>query len=100
MLPNFSLANATKHVEVFNSGILTDVTFEVSYENNTTTFEAHRVFLLAVSPVFRSLFTGPWKDKNDPIKINNLQPEVFKIFLRISKNIFLFQMQILIKRLY
>ena len=27
MLPNFSLANATKHVEVFNSGILTDVTF-------------------------------------------------------------------------
>jgi len=83
MLPNFSLANATKHVEVFNSGILTDVTFEVSYENNTTTFEAHRVFLLAVSPVFHSLFTGPWKDKNEPIKINNLQPEVFKIFLRL-----------------
>ena len=83
MLPNFSLANATKHVEVFNSGILTDVTFEVSYEDNTTTFEAHRVFLLAVSPVFRSLFTGPWKDKNEPIKINDVQPEVFKIFLRL-----------------
>ena len=45
--------------------------------------KAHKVILSSVSPVFDNLFNGPWKDKNDPIKIDNMQPEVFKIFLRL-----------------
>ena len=48
---------------------MNNIKIEVLYEDNTTTFEAHRVFLFTASPVFHSLFTGPWKDKELILKI-------------------------------
>ncbi|KAJ4811869.1 BTB/POZ and MATH domain-containing protein 2 [Rhynchospora pubera] len=55
-----------------------DVTFHLSEE----TFVAHKAVLAARSPVFRAQFFGSMMEsKTDSIKIEEMQPEVFKTML-------------------
>jgi speckle-type POZ protein len=56
---------------------------DVSIEVGTKIFHAHKVVLIARSPVFRDLFTKNQQPQPiDSLKISNIQPEVFGELLR------------------
>jgi len=54
-----------------------DVTFEVGEER----FAAHRLVLGARSSVFMAELLGPMKEKNRHIRIDDMEPRVFKAML-------------------
>lgn len=58
---------------------------DVSIEVGAKVFQAHKVVLIARSPVFRDLFTKNHQQQQEPVsslKISNMQPEVFGELLR------------------
>uniref|UniRef100_A0A336MWI1 CSON007095 protein n=1 Tax=Culicoides sonorensis TaxID=179676 RepID=A0A336MWI1_CULSO len=52
-----------------------DITFE--FENSDVKIKAHKFLLEAVSPVFATMFSGSWKEKNNA-KIRDIRPEIFQ----------------------
>lgn len=63
---------------LLESGELTDVNLEVDGE----VFRAHKLVLAARSPVFKAQLFGPMKDDNtDSIKVQEIEPSVFKALL-------------------
>ena len=83
--PNFSLVLNNRFVQLLDSGEYADVEFEISNDGGKPLIlPAHRLVLTSISPVFKTMFNGPFKDSDSKvIKIENVQPEVFKIFLEI-----------------
>ncbi|KAF9599439.1 hypothetical protein IFM89_037205 [Coptis chinensis] len=64
--------------EMLESGIGSDITFEVGEE----TFRAHKLILAARSPVFRAQFFGLIGNTNmDKVVEEDVEPAVFKVFL-------------------
>ncbi|KAJ3670787.1 hypothetical protein LUZ60_008213 [Juncus effusus] len=64
--------------QLFEAGEGADATFKVRGQS----FKAHKFMLAARSPVFRAQFFGPMnKKRKRSITIDDIEPEVFKIFL-------------------
>ena len=68
--------------------IETDVCFEMESTDGTLTLvRAHKLFLLAASPVFEAMFTGSMSEARPDcgnIKISDIDAETFKEMLRFN----------------
>ncbi|XP_067205755.1 BTB/POZ domain-containing protein 6-B-like isoform X2 [Linepithema humile] len=62
-------------------GLWSDCNFIVGQEPQQQTFKGHKLFLAMSSPVFEAMFFGGMAEKNDPIPIEDVQPEAFKVLL-------------------
>ncbi|XP_037824639.1 BTB/POZ domain-containing protein 6-A-like [Lucilia sericata] len=68
---------------LFDAKKFTDCHFViVDSEQNQITISAHKIILLAASPVFERMFYGSMAEKDDPIVITDIQVEVFQSMLK------------------
>ncbi|XP_059486662.1 uncharacterized protein LOC132203146 [Neocloeon triangulifer] len=71
---------------LYTEGFFYDCTFEVSCETEYKVFKCHKVILARSSPVFAKMLFGNFsessKDKDDPIQINLIEPEIFDLVMR------------------
>ena len=66
--------------QLLERGEGTDISFEVDGE----IFSAHKLVLAARSPVFRAQLFGPMKDRDmQRIKVEDMQPAVFKVNISV-----------------
>jgi len=72
-------SDMNQHIgSVLSSGVEADVTFQVGEE----TFAAHRVVLAARSSVFMAELLGPMKERKSHVRIDDMEPRVFKAMLQ------------------
>ena len=73
---------------VLENEILTDVCFEIcSAEDSITLIRAHKLFLVAASPVFEAMFCGGMVEARPDcgnIKIEDIDAETFKEMIRFN----------------
>ena len=50
------------------------------------TIGAHRLFLAAVSPVFRRMFFGPMKETAEEVEVKETTPEAFEAMIKYIYN--------------
>ena len=62
----------------------TDVVFNLvdPISNDSEVFHAHKFILTAASPVFKASFTENWSAKGEPIEINDVDANLFKMFIK------------------
>ncbi|XP_076221047.1 BTB/POZ domain-containing protein 2-like isoform X2 [Nomia melanderi] len=67
---------------LFETGQWSDCEFIVGKDPHRQILKGHKLFLVISSPVFEAIFYGNMTEKNDPIPIQDVQPEIFKAFLK------------------
>ncbi|KAF2883944.1 hypothetical protein ILUMI_22236 [Ignelater luminosus] len=74
------LQDCTRHI--LQNRMFTDCQFKVQAKSSPMQFfEAHRLILTIASPVFEKMFYGIMAEKNQPIVVEDIEPEVFKALL-------------------
>lgn len=58
-----------------------DVTF--TFEGSETKIMAHKCILEAASPVFKTMFSGRFAEK-DEVKITDIKPAVFQLLIKYA----------------
>ena len=84
--PNFAIDVNRAFVKMFTDEVDTDIELHVvNSEGNVTTILCHSFVLKSQSPVFNQMLNGKWKEGGgkQPIVIEDVEPEVMRIFLRI-----------------
>ncbi|CAB3231509.1 unnamed protein product [Arctia plantaginis] len=66
---------------LLQSGQWSDCTFLVGAEPHQVVIAGHKLILAMASPVFEAMFYGGMAERNDPIRILDVQPEAFKALL-------------------
>ena len=61
-----------------------DVTFSVGPEGEEEEVKSCVFILSALSPVFRSMFSETWKSQEKVIPLPDVDPKVFRTFLKVS----------------
>ena len=65
-----------------DSEVSPDVTFVVRGEDGECgKFGAHKVLLAAVSPVFKGMFYGPLKTKEEEVEVKDASPDAFQFMI-------------------
>ncbi|XP_015430378.1 PREDICTED: BTB/POZ domain-containing protein 2-like [Dufourea novaeangliae] len=67
---------------LLETGKWSDCKFVVGQEPHQQILKGHKLFLAMSSPVFEAMFFGGMAEKNDPIPIQDVQPEAFKALLQ------------------
>lgn len=67
---------------LLETGQWSDCNFIVGQGPQQQIFKGHKLLLAMSSPVFEAMFYGDLAEKNDPIPIEDIQPEAFKILLK------------------
>ena len=77
-----------RNLYVLENEIACDVSFEIcSQDGSTNVVRAHRIFLVAASPVFEKMFCGGMVEARSDcgnIKITDIDAETFKEMLRFD----------------
>lgn len=76
-------------IEMLDSEDLTDCAFQLSIsgpntEDKIELIRAHKLILSVFSPVFKTMLSEKWSSNNEPIKIKDTDPELFKMFIRFK----------------
>lgn len=82
---SYQLGDSLLSDQLWNSaknGSLTDINFLVGPTSKIKTFNAHRSILATRSPVLATLFEKKEESASSPIVIEDVQPVIFKHFLR------------------
>jgi len=62
-----------------------DVTFSVGEEGQEEEIKTSTFILSSLSPVFEAMFNETWKGQEKIIPLPDIQPKVFRIFLKVTK---------------
>lgn len=70
-----------KRAEDLMSGKWSDCSFLVGFEPHPEVITGHKLIMAMASPIFDAMFYGAAAEKNEPIRIVDAQPDIFKALL-------------------